>query len=654
MDGRQRLQEKGYLSESDSDESLENGGSNFLIRSFMYQNPGYTPNTNPQLLINSDQNESDDAVTEINPEDIADALRAARESSPAVINVVNHPSKMNICILGCQGNKNTDFPMQVAKLMNDNTISKPDLLIILGDNFYPDGVPSPVDAKFEKQFHNIYNNEELKNIFGIPCIVILGNHDGGRDTESYIKSWVPGKSYIFGSNTVQLNEAELQQIAHSMIRHPSDPDTTIYKPLFFKQETVEYKDLPKHLMPHFFHSWIFDKLQIFALNSNTYVKDFIMHMKEFAEDSTPTYADYMKKLGENKVKNPIMNQAAWLDIEYAEAMAAKRSTIFTMHHPMISIGKREYPNGWDAHHYLTPEDITLINAILKLSLDQNDFKDQLVTIFKNINTAYHAASNANYNEIMRNIIYGFQKKTPLVVGTAHDHSNYYYNNINDNTNTGHKICQVVAGGGGSKDLQHRAFYGNHESTAAFSRKHGFSMISCDTANPAVMDINMLTTDGMHLHFNNLSSIPLRKPEIDEKVKTMREIVLGECAKYQAFIHEQQTLCDGTYFKKAPPIYVNLYSFTGLYNAVTSHTYRKTHFHPDMDVMHDMMNYLNQENPSSYNDTVTFIHDCMEKLYNKTFDHSLYMGINQKLQKAFADKSIDQLYKDVNISFNLTT
>jgi tartrate-resistant acid phosphatase type 5 len=47
-------------------------------------------------------------------------------------------------------------------------------ILSLGDNFYPSGVSSVDDIRFEKTYRNVYLKNEMKNI---PWYIILGNHD---------------------------------------------------------------------------------------------------------------------------------------------------------------------------------------------------------------------------------------------------------------------------------------------------------------------------------------------------------------------------------------------------------------------------------------------------------------------------------------------
>lgn len=596
----------------------------------------------------------------------------ARESKPRVITILqnnetvlqsNEKKKLNICVLGCQGDKNPVYAKQVAALVNkkagEHPELKPDYFIILGDNFYPDGVPSPLDERFEKQFHEIFGNPELKNICDIPCFVVLGNHDLNLFSyETAVKKGmtfgynnsIPYLSHYLQTNPVSGDEAGLQQIAHSMSTHKkgknsvSDPETlTLPKHEFFQQESVNYNELPKHIMPHYFHSWIIDKLQIFILNSNTYVRD---------------YLNYLRSIALTENIDLSMNQAAWTKEKYQEADAHKREKMFAMHHPVFSVGKRVYKIGWDASHYLLPLEITQMKHILELNPDAEDFKDSLAKIFETNYTSLD--TNANYNDMLAKVMYKFQKMSPDMVCAAHDHFNSYCNFKNPDM----KICQVIAGGGGSAKLQERYYFGEPENQGAFSKNHGFSFIShdretglfninmftsCNELNPLYFNKTMFVTNERHLCFSSENSTPLHFPNTDEAdkddkaVSKIRDIVMSECKKYQDFLHKSQTEHNGEFFKSHYIDPVSLHA-NGLFN--TNYGYcNKDHKLSDVDIMHDMMNYLNQYIPPSYNDAIKHLHACMEKLSNKTVDPSLYANIDIKIQLEFGWKSVLMLYNE---------
>ncbi len=75
-----------------------------------------------------------------------------------------------IAVLGCQGSNGT-AKLKVAKSISE---FKPDLMIGLGDNFYPDGVLDEEDISFYTHFHYFYSRDVLKKI---PFFAVLGNHD---------------------------------------------------------------------------------------------------------------------------------------------------------------------------------------------------------------------------------------------------------------------------------------------------------------------------------------------------------------------------------------------------------------------------------------------------------------------------------------------
>ena len=73
-----------------------------------------------------------------------------------------------------------------------------DLVLLLGDNFYPSGVNSPNDQQFIKKFEQVY--QKLKT----PFFVVLGNHDVKQDALSQVMyslkndSWyMPNFEYEF-------------------------------------------------------------------------------------------------------------------------------------------------------------------------------------------------------------------------------------------------------------------------------------------------------------------------------------------------------------------------------------------------------------------------------------------------------------------------
>ena len=75
-----------------------------------------------------------------------------------------------------------------------------DLVLLLGDNFYPDGVKSTVDPQFISKFEQVY--QKLK----LPFFAVLGNHDVKQDVLSQLiyslksTSWrMPNYEYSFNT-----------------------------------------------------------------------------------------------------------------------------------------------------------------------------------------------------------------------------------------------------------------------------------------------------------------------------------------------------------------------------------------------------------------------------------------------------------------------
>lgn len=556
----------------------------------------------------------EEAERVVSSAEILKALNDADQARPRVITVTDLPRPtLNFCVLGCHGDPGQgpkEVAVRINQIAQDHPELKPDVFVILGDNFYPDGVFSPVDPRFESQFHAVFGNPDLTHIAGTPCVIVLGNHDGGRDTASYLKSFVPYHNRFLGTNPHHEQQAEKQQIAHSMMTHASDhPDLKESKAALFQQETIDYRLLPKHLMPYYFHSWIFGKVQLFGLNSNTYAKDYLQFLNHLVHD---------------KPFEGVINQAHWFEEEARAARAAGRSIMIAQHHPLFTTGKRVYPSGWDAKHYLLPLEITQLDLILKLSPDSPTFLSDVRTIFKKTSEpSATQLTNANYNEFLTKIICHFQKISPDMITTAHDHSLYYYNNKPSRW-PGPKLCQVVSGAGGNEELQSRLYFGDYRHLASFTREHGFAILSTDKMHPLRYDIHLFTLRGFHLQYTSDGPEPIRPANPDERVEKIRRIVLSACENYQIFLHTKQESAQGIFFNAIPSV-KSLAKFF---------SYNSVHTLQDVDRMHTMINFFNQNRVLDYQDTIIFLNELMNELDNKESDHSLYLDINNALLETF--------------------
>jgi acid phosphatase len=86
--------------------------------------------------------------------------------------------------IGDWGKKSTNL-LNVAKSMDTLSSTeeyKPNFIISLGDNFYPDGVESTDDEKWEKIYRSVFTG---KNLY-CPWYPILGNHDYGINPQVQI------------------------------------------------------------------------------------------------------------------------------------------------------------------------------------------------------------------------------------------------------------------------------------------------------------------------------------------------------------------------------------------------------------------------------------------------------------------------------------
>ena len=72
---------------------------------------------------------------------------------------------------------------QVGDTMDrEAALAKPICVLMLGDNFYPEGVQSADDPMWETHFELPYDGDNLQ----IPFYACLGNHDHGGDTDAQI------------------------------------------------------------------------------------------------------------------------------------------------------------------------------------------------------------------------------------------------------------------------------------------------------------------------------------------------------------------------------------------------------------------------------------------------------------------------------------
>ena len=350
------------------------------------------------------------------------AEQAALATKPRVYKIKEAGGKegnLRFLVFGCHGDAR-ETQKKVAKLMEeiaaDPKKRPPDFILILGDNFYDYGISSADDPCFHSHFYLIY--EKLK----IPCFVILGNHD---ENIHGLSSFEPEQGVKRG----------MHQVAHSYFPTTNYPNTPAKQSLY-NSDVLDLATLPKWNMPSRAYSLHCDKVQIFCIDSNTYVSDYLQLKEGTGYPS---------------------NQAYWLQEEVRKAKAAGRKVMLAMHHPLMTPGKRAYHN--DSKMYLSEEERKSIAFMQAFSQERD----------------------SSYSTLLRETFSQQQLEFDTVF-TAHDHDMYYFNNKNDAL-ADYKICQITSGGGGG-ELQDRFDFSQQNQLGCFMKRHGVVDVSCSSTNPS--------------------------------------------------------------------------------------------------------------------------------------------------------------------------
>lgn len=354
------------------------------------------------------------------------AEQAARQAKPKVYRLVRgerdrENADMRLFVIGCQGNAKA-AQSKVAQLMNNVAslpeTQRPDCILILGDSFYDSGVNDADDAMLRTHFHDIYADPALNILKDIPCFAILGNHD-----HNFHKMRIPGSE--------QGTPRAMHQVAHTYLPRQCFQSTEALQQFYRSQTNEEMVDLaisevPKWNMPSRTYAILCGNTQIFCIDSNTYIADYLAVLRG---DTNP------------------YNQVNWLRAEYAKAIAAGRTLSLALHHPLFTPGKRAFHN--DISLYLNADDI-------KSEAFQARFGQLL-------------SNTCSYNQLLRDAF----KQDGLVfdcVYAAHDHDLYYYNNKTKAPD--YPLCQITSGGGGG-GLQAREEFDEQDNMAFFLKRHGF-------------------------------------------------------------------------------------------------------------------------------------------------------------------------------------
>lgn len=394
--------------------------------------------------------------------------------------------------VGCQGSGDKN-QIAVAKLMNElcaNPESKPDFVLILGDNVYDWGADTANDENINKCFDDIYLRPEFSYLHNLPFFLLLGNHD-----ENFQKSFRAARKKENGI------ERGIHEVAHSYIDDQKYDFTT--KKYLYDHAVFHLSDMPSYNMPRRYYSLIAGEVQIFCVDSSTYVKEYLQLL---------THPDTM---------NADNNQAAWLAEEITKARAAGRKVVLAQHHGLYTPGKRAFYN--DLSQYLSEMEIaTLPNKI-----------------------PVHINNGTSYNYILKECLRQQQLEFDVVLA-AHDHNLFYYNNKN-NPKTNYNICQITAGGGGGK-LQHRAKFAEQTDMGFFLSKTGVAVVS-HTPKADDFDFYIHTADHQDaLEFNSRSPQAVvhyddNNPETED-IKAFFAVVRKAVNKYLQYMATNLNLLHG--------------------------------------------------------------------------------------------------------------
>lgn len=416
------------------------------------------------------------------------ALAAIEEVGARVYKVTGLPAgqPLHFYALGCQGEEG-ERQQAVARLMDEKAAkNQPAFLLYLGDNIYNGAVESTLDPRFNKRFHQPYH---LPNLKAIPGILVLGNHDANLENWAHTGNYLSNAPLLgfFAKPLLACKTGkavEQFEVAHTYLHKD---------PFFYKQDTLPIKEMPKWGMPYYYCSYDFIEAntQLFCLNSNTFVSDFLNFWE--SNDSEEN-ADHS------------INQAIWLDRVFFQAKQAGRATILALHNPLLTSSKRALPHKYDAHLYMTPKQIQKINYILSILPESpTDLLTRIRTCMQETDPEINAAVatqpiNGSYAAMLSACLH-IQGIKPDAVFTAHDHA-LVYNRSDD-------LCQVISGAGGSTNLMKQESNANNATQGCFVSEPGFVAVTCDAFNATPeIQFDFHTTTGKHMRFTNASHQPV--------------------------------------------------------------------------------------------------------------------------------------------------
>jgi tartrate-resistant acid phosphatase type 5 len=114
----------------------------------------------------------------------------AHSQQPLPNSLLTNP-KLVFYTLGDQGTGGKKQRKVAAAMEREAKKSgRPDFVLLLGDNFYNNGVVSINDPQWQAKFERIYNGAQLKNI---PFFAVLGNHDYRLNSDAQVQYTIQGQ-----------------------------------------------------------------------------------------------------------------------------------------------------------------------------------------------------------------------------------------------------------------------------------------------------------------------------------------------------------------------------------------------------------------------------------------------------------------------------
>jgi hypothetical protein len=470
----------------------------------------------------------------------------------------NQPERpLRFITFGCQGSAD-DEQRKVAARLNDlctDPTTRPDFILILGDNVYETGAESADDQKIRECFYNIYL--KYPHLNNIPFFLLQGNHDQNRHNKALP---LAEQGVVRG----------MHEVAHSFLGdNKFDADG---KAALYNLDTLPLNQLPSWNMPRRYYALIVDDVQIFCLDSNTYIKDYL----NFCADPVGQTA--------------LNNQAVWTQEEAAKAIAQGRKIVLSQHHPLYTPGKRAYHN--DLKIYLSRDDI---NNVLPARLPLMRITDK-----------------TSYNAVLKEILRMQALEFDLVLA-AHDHNMYYYNNKNQ-ADAAYKICQITSGGGGGK-LQERIEFSEQKRMGCFMQQTG--IVSCEhRIGEPHFNFTFYTSNREHqLEFTSLEAravIHHTDAEQEASIDCFLAIIESALNDYLEFIGNRQEDTQGGFFSR---------------NA--------SHGPEGAERAHQLWAYIKHAHPDSLERIIEQVYKSTErKGLTSAKEHSLITIINKKMKETF--------------------